>query len=96
MLSTDNYGYGNASWGDLLTNYKGTTINYDAIGNPTNWHGDVSTMTWEGRKLTQISTFWPVYITYRYDDSGIRTYKSTFDDMSSEYVYLQHKWCDCY
>ena len=33
------YTYGSSGWGDLLTNYNGTTITYDASGNPLNWKG---------------------------------------------------------
>lgn len=38
LYSTDNYTYGNANWGELLTAYKGTTISYDTIGNPLNYY----------------------------------------------------------
>ncbi|MBQ7311798.1 MAG: hypothetical protein IJW88_09765, partial [Alistipes sp.] len=47
---TNTYGYTDASWGDLLKQYNGVTINYDGIGNPINdgtWR-----YTWEhGRQL---------------------------------------------
>ena len=35
------YGYSAGAWGDLLTNYNGTTISYDAIGNLTNWRNGI-------------------------------------------------------
>jgi len=35
--NTYNYEYGDASWADLLTEYDGADIAYDALGNPTNW-----------------------------------------------------------
>ena len=35
--TTVSYTYGDANWGDLLTNYNGTSITYDASGNPTKW-----------------------------------------------------------
>ena len=56
--STINYGYSSGSWGDLLTSYNGTTISYDAIGNPENWKNstiDIHYMVWDGRKLTALT-----------------------------------------
>lgn len=44
------YTYGNTTWGDMLTNYNGTAIIYDAVGNPLKWR-NISTMTWKGREL---------------------------------------------
>ncbi|MBQ3229780.1 MAG: hypothetical protein IJB49_02050 [Clostridia bacterium] len=41
------YGYS----GDRLTNYNGTAITYDVIGNPTKWR-NASSMSWDGRTLT--------------------------------------------
>ena len=52
---TDTYTYGDSTWKDLLTAYNGSTISYDAIGNPTTWY-DGATMTWaNGRRLASIS-----------------------------------------
>ena len=45
------YTYGSSGWGDLLTNYNGTSITYDASGNPKNWQGHRS-LTWTGNRLT--------------------------------------------
>ena len=36
------YTYGDSNWGDLLTAYNGTIINYDEIGNPNNWRDGMS------------------------------------------------------
>ena len=45
------YTYGDSAWGDLLTEYGGSTITYDAIGNPTRDHYD-NRYTWKhGRQL---------------------------------------------
>ena len=33
-LQTISYTYGDSNWKDKLTKYNGTTITYDAIGNP--------------------------------------------------------------
>ena len=46
--STVNYGYGNSNWKDQLTSYNGTTITYDASGNPLKWR-NASSMNWTGR-----------------------------------------------
>ena len=51
---TDTYTYGNTSWGDQLTAYKGNSITYDAIGNPTQiatGAGGGYNLTWQGRRL---------------------------------------------
>ena len=48
--TTANYGYSTSAWGDLLTSYGGSSITYDAIGNPLSYSG--KTFTWEGRRLT--------------------------------------------
>ena len=46
-----------ASYGDLLTSYDGTTLMYDAIGNPSydgNWH-----FFWKhGRQLEAMVDSW--------------------------------------
>ena len=67
------YDYSTGTWGDLLTNYDGTTINYDNIGNPTNWRNGAS-LTWNGRNLTSHSSSGGT-LTYEYNSSGIRTRK---------------------
>ncbi|MBO4452930.1 MAG: hypothetical protein J5793_03240 [Clostridia bacterium] len=78
-----NYGYSTGSWGDLLTNYNGTAITYDSIGNPTKWRG-ISSLTWNGRKLTHASLSSGDFIDYSYNNDGLRTQKSFFDDVTSE------------
>ena len=56
LKSGETYGYTNSTWGDLLTNYDGTTISYDASGNPTKWK-NASNLYWTGNRLTEV-TFW--------------------------------------
>ena len=58
----------------MLTSYNGTTISYDAIGNPTNWH-NAQSFTWDGRKLTNHAVSSNENLQYSYDSSGIRTRK---------------------
>ena len=64
------------SWKDRLTSYNGSTITYDAIGNPLTYNnGSAYTFTWEGRQMqsaTKGNTTW----TYTYNADGLRTGKS--------------------
>ena len=71
---TTTYGYGNTNWKDQLTNYNGKAITYDAIGNAKTYNGN--TYTWQnGRQLAGISNTNQT-ITYKYNESGIRTQKT--------------------
>lgn len=57
-------------WKDKLTSYNGTSISYDACGNPTSYKG--STLVWEkGRQLKQYGTN-----TYKYNAKGTRIEKT--------------------
>ena len=77
------YSYGNTEWKDLLTNYNGTAITYDAIGNPLNWTNG-KTFTWTaGRQLSGVTDANNT-ITYTYDDNGIRTSK-TVNGIKTDY-----------
>ena len=74
--NTINYTYGNTEWKDLLTAYNGQNITYDQIGNPlTYYHG--TQFTWNyGRKLSNAVLSDGTAISYKYNDSGIRTQKT--------------------
>ena len=64
------YTYGNSTWKDLLTEFDGKTIEYDAQGNPVKYLGH--TLTWEkGRQLKSFDGN-----TYTYNANGIRTSKT--------------------
>ena len=88
MQSTHTYGYATDSWKDRLTSYNGSTITYDAIGNPLTYNnGSAYTFTWEGRQMqtaTKGNTTW----TYTYNADGLRigktngttTYTYTWND----------------
>ena len=77
------YTYGDTEWKDLLTNYNGTAITYDAIGNPLNWTNG-KTFTWTaGRQLSGVTDANNT-ITYTYDDNGIRTSK-TVNGIKTDY-----------
>ena len=72
--STISYGYGDSNWKDKLTSYNNLPITYDQIGNPLAYNG--WTYTWEqGRQLSGMSGNGNT-ISYKYNDSGIRTQKT--------------------
>ncbi len=74
VTNTVAYAYGDANWKDKLTSYNGSNISYDSIGNPLTYSG--YTYTWErGRQLKGISGN-SKNISYKYNDSGIRTEKT--------------------
>lgn len=63
------YTYGDGVWKDLLTEYDGQAITYDAQGNPLSYLGN--NLVWEkGRQLKSFGT-----TTYTYNANGIRTSK---------------------
>ena len=80
------YTYGNTEWKDQLTAYKNKTITYDAIGNPLTYDGN--TYTWQnGRQLGGITNEDEnLSITYKYNDSGIRTEKTVNGVTTTYYV----------
>ena len=57
-----------------MTAYKGTSITYDAIGNPLSYYGSRA-FTWEGRRLVG-ATNGSVTMSFKYNDEGIRTSKT--------------------
>jgi len=64
------YSY-DATWKDKLASYNNQSISYDASGNPTSYLGH--NLTWTmGRQLASFDG-----ITYTYNDSGIRTSKTS-------------------
>ena len=79
------YQYGDTFWGDLLTNYNGTLLYYDQIGNPLYWR-DGMTMGWRnGRQLTYVGRVGTEKkTTYAYGADGVRTQK-TVDGVTTEY-----------
>ena len=65
----------NTNWKDKLTSYNGQTITYDSIGNPLSYRDGMS-FTWQnGRQLASLQNG-AESITYKYNESGIRTKKT--------------------
>ena len=83
--ATYTYTYGNNEWDDLLTEYNGQTITYDAIGNPLSYRG--YTMTWDGRQLATLSGNGISSASYRYDADGLRVSK-TVNGSKTDYHYV--------
>lgn len=83
VLDTKTWQYGDSVWGDLLTNYNGTAITYDAIGNPLTMGS--RQFSWMGRQLTQI-TDGENEIAYTYNGDGQRISK-TVNGITTEYFY---------
>jgi len=82
-LSTKTWTYDDSTWSDLLTNYNGTPITYDEIGNPLTI-GEKS-LTWNGRQLQSITDS-NSEIAYTYNGDGLRTSK-TVNGKTTEYFY---------
>ena len=81
------YGYTNSTWGDLLTNYDGTTISYDVSGNPKNWK-NVSSLSWMGNRLTSISIDGlKEELALHYNADGIRIGKTYWDSNGTPIYY---------
>lgn len=76
LYSTYNYTYSNVEWGDQLTVYRGYSITYDAIGNPTSYYnGYRMYMNWTNGNNLESVTKNSTTTTYIYNDKGIRTSK---------------------
>lgn len=76
IISTNNYEYNNSDWKDLLTKYDDQEITYDKIGNPITI-GDSISLSWKNGKelLSYIDNLKQLNISYKYNESGIRTTK---------------------
>ena len=81
-LSTKTWEYNDSTWSDLLTNYNGTPITYDEIGNPLTI-GEKS-LTWTGRQLQSI-TDGDSEIAYTYNGDGLRTSKTVNGETTNYY-----------
>ena len=74
----------------MLTAYDGTTISYDASGNPLNWR-NVESLTWTGRELTYLYNDGGMSGMYfRYNADGIRRYKSHYDHNTLDMYHVNY------
>ena len=84
------YGYMAASdrtWVDRLSDFTGTVLTYDSIGNPLNWRDNMS-LNWSyGRRLTGVTKGTDT-ISYTYDAEGLRTSK-TVNGTTTDYYWLE-------
>ena len=72
--------------GDRLTNYNGTALTYDNIGNPLTYYtGQSYTFTWKGRELTG-ATYGGKTMSFTYNDNGIRTSKTVAGTKTTYYL----------
>ncbi len=84
LLSTETYGYTDTNWKDLLTSFNGTSITYDAVGNPLSYYnGQSYTFTWEKGKQLASAVTGGKTLSFEYNADGIRTEKT----VSGEYTY---------
>ena len=82
-LETVTYTYGDANWRDKLTAVNGSTIRYDAIGNPLN--DGTWTYTWQnGRQLQKMQKS-GVTAEFVYNADGLRVQK-TVNGVVTDYV----------
>lgn len=80
LISNKAFVYGNSSWSDQLTGCNGTNITYDALGNPIDYRDGMS-FAWErGRSLKRVKFSDNSTATYKYNENGLRTYKSVSRD----------------
>ena len=102
--TTYEYGYEDTNgWLDLLTSYRGHSISYDAIGNPTNWYNGTSwTFTWQnGRQLAR-AVGSGTTAGYTYDVAGIRDSKTvtttsgtiTYNYLTQNGQVVRQTWTD--
>ena len=82
-LETVTYEYGDANWRDKLTAVNGSTIRYDAIGNPLN--DGTWTYTWQnGRQLQKMQKA-GVTVEFVYNADGLRVQK-TVNGVATKYT----------
>ncbi len=74
MTGLETFSYGDSTWKDLLTAYKGQSITYDVIGNPLAYR-DGMTMTWDCRQLKTLNKT-GLSMAFQYDADGRRVKKT--------------------
>ena len=74
-----------STWRDKLASYDGNAITYDSIGNPLTYDGWTYTWKWGRRMATADNTAEGISTSYKYNDSGIRTYKQVTGSSGTTY-----------
>ena len=82
-LETVTYTYGDANWRDKLTAVNGSTICYDAIGNPLN--DGTWTYTWQNGQQLQKMQKAGVTVEFVYNADGLRVQK-TVNGVATKYT----------
>ena len=82
-VSEKTWNYTDSTWSDLLTNFNGTQITYDEIGNPLTIGN--KNLTWLGRQLQSITDGEKI-IEYAYNGDGNRVSK-TVNGVKTEFIY---------
>ncbi len=87
--NTYTWAYTDSTWSDLLTNFNGTAISYDEIGNPVSL--DDVQLSWNGRQLQQITGAEGETLSYCYNTDGQRISKTMTETdgtvTTTEYFY---------
>ena len=93
------YGY-DSTWKDKLTSFDGTTITYDAMGNPLNYvakfvDGEelTGTLIWNGRQLASVQLEDCRY-DYFYDQDGLRTKSIKYNKKNKIEEITKYVWKD--
>ena len=82
-ISAKTWSYTDSVWSDLLTDFNGTSIAYDEIGNPLSIGS--KKLTWLGRQLQSIADGENT-IEYAYNGDGNRISK-TVNGVKTEFIY---------
>jgi len=83
--SMGSYTYSDTIWKDQLSEYNGQAIDYDNIGNPLNWQGNMTNLVWtNGRQLSSLNVDGTA-VSYTYTPTGNRTSK-TVGGVKTEYL----------
>lgn len=75
----------NPDWKDQLKSYNGTSIQYDALGNPLNYLG--KDMTWRSRRLIAIDG-----VAMDYDHNGLRVKKGNRTYYWQNKTLIMERW----
>ena len=83
VLDTKTWSYGDTVWSDLLTDFNGTAITYDEVGNPLTIGS--KELSWLGRQLMQVADENNT-VSYAYNGDGQRVSK-TVNGTTTEFIY---------